>query len=116
MCGNTGKRVLSAPWEAKSAADPPQGESSAAPELSQAQRRIEELDRLLPAAPKEDNDSGKSLMNGSSCKVVRRLSEAEQKDLQEKVAILQRKLIRGRSEQAGEPWTAFSTSPRSTLR
>ena len=95
MCGNT-KTSLCALW-GKVCGRPPQGnlpQSSAG--LSQAQRRMEELDRPFQRLY-EDNVSGKI-----SDERFTKLSggyEAEQKELQEKVAILQAELT-GQEEQA----------------
>ena len=89
------KRVCTL-YGGKSAADRRKEISAKRRELSQAQRRIEELDRLFQRLY-EDNVSGKI-----SDERFTKLSggyEAEQKDLQEKVAILQAELT-GQEEQA----------------
>lgn len=95
VCAGIRKRVCTLYGE-KSAADRRKEISAKRRELSQAQRRIEELDRLFQRLY-EDNVSGKI-----SDERFAKLSggyEAEQKDLQEKVAILQAELT-GQEEQA----------------
>lgn len=74
----------------------PQGNLRKAPGLSQAQRRIEELDRLFQRLY-EDNVSGK--ICDERFKKLSGGYEAEQKELQDKVAILQAELT-GQEEQS----------------
>lgn len=89
------KRVCTL-YGGKSAADRRKEISAKRRELSQAQRRIEELDRLFQRLY-EDNVSGK-ISDERFAKLFGGY-EAEQKDLQEKVAILQAELT-GQEEQS----------------